>query len=237
MYKLAFLFLFASLTYGCGDASPGTGAGVDTVTDRIPDNDATTDSWTDLFNGTDLTGWHTYGQDTVGQAWKVENGELYLDVTDKDGWQSNNGGDIVTDETYANYELELEWKIGKCGNSGIVYNVTESKEYQYPWLTGPEFQLLDNTCHPDAKFPNHRAGDLYDMIAVSKETVRPAGEWNQAKLVVRDGQVEHWLNGEMVVSYTNKGDEWARMIADSKFKEYGDFGGTTGGQDQPAGPR
>ena len=180
--------------------------------------------------GKTSAGWHKYGEEGIGSAWKVDDGVLYLDVTDKDDWQTNNGGDIVTDKSYANYELELDWKIGECGNSGIIYNVQETDEYDYPWKTGPEMQILDNTCHPDAKIETHRAGDLYDMVAVNNENVRPAGEWNTAKLVVADGKVEHWLNGEMQVAYENTGDGWRNMIAESKFKNMPNWGMFTEGK-------
>jgi hypothetical protein len=189
-----------------------------------------TSEWTSLFNGEDFTGWHTYGKEGVGAAWKIDDGAIHLDVANKDGWQAEGGGDIVTDESYANYELELEWKIGDCGNSGIIYNIVETDEYDYPWLTGPEMQVLDNKCHPDAKIITHRAGDLYDMISVEEENVRPAGEWNQVKLVVTDGKVEHWLNGKKQVEYVNKGPEWEAMIAESKFKDFGAFGQATSGK-------
>ena len=234
MQRLFPLLLLACLLTACGSDADTNGAGMDTVTDRQPDADEpATDpnAWVDLFNGKDLSGWHTYGQDTVGQAWKVNDaGELYLDVSDKGEWQVNNGGDIVTDDAYGNYELELEWNIGKCGNSGIIYNVVERDDYEFPWLTGPEMQILDNTCHPDAEYPNHRAGDLYDLVAVSEETVRPAGEWNQVRLVVRDGEVEHWLNDKKVVVYQNDNDAWRQRIAGSKFKDFGSFGSATAGK-------
>lgn len=186
--------------------------------------------WEPLFNGKDLTGWHGYGQDTIGRAWKIQDGAIYLDVTDKEGWQSNNGGDIITDKSYGNYELELEWKIGDCGNSGIIYNVQEAAEYAYPWMTGPEMQILDNTCHPDAEITTHRAADLYDMVSVREENVKPAGEWNKVKLVVTPGKVEHWLNGDQQIVYQNTGEEWAAMIADSKFKDMENWGMFTDGK-------
>lgn len=187
-------------------------------------------AWTTLFNGTDLSGWHTYGKEGVGAAWKIDDGAIYLDVANKDGWQAEGGGDIVTDKSFGNYELELEWKIGECGNSGIIYNIVETDEYDYPWLTGPEMQVLDNTCHPDAKIKTHRAGDLYDFISVAEENVKPAGQWNKVNLIVTDGKVEHWLNGKKQVEYANKGPEWEAMIDKSKFKDFDAFGMSTSGK-------
>jgi cytochrome c len=132
--------------------------------------------WKLLFNGKDLDGWHAYSKKDGGKAWKVnEKGELYLDVSLKgDNWQVDK--DLVTNEAFSNYELKLDWKIGACGNSGIIYNVTERPDLDYPWLTGPEMQVLDNSCHPDAELESHRAGTLYDMIPVSVNSVKPAGK-------------------------------------------------------------
>ena len=186
------------------------------------------EGWTDL---TALDAWHTYGKEgEIGSAWRMDDGAIHLDVSDKDGWQTNNGGDIVSNQAFENYELELEWKIGKCGNSGIIYNVQETEEYPYPWMTGPEMQVLDNTCHPDAEIVTHRAGDLYDLVSVREENVKPAGEWNSVKLVVTPGRVEHWLNGQQQVVYDNTNDEWAALIGKSKFKDMKNWGTFTSGK-------
>jgi hypothetical protein len=104
-----------------------------------------------------------------------------------------------------------------------MYNVQEGN-YVAPYLTGPEMQVLDNKCHPDAKIITHRAGDLYDMITATPETVKPAGEWNRAKIVSDNGRMEFWLNGTKGVEFTMHNEEWKAMIAKSKFKEWKDFG-------------
>lgn len=190
-----------------------------------------TGEWTDLLAGGTLDAWHKYGEDETGEAWKIdEDGALYLDTSNKDGHSVTGGGDIVTDREYANYEFELEWKIGECGNSGIIYNIIESDQYDYPWRTGPEMQVLDNSCHPDAEIVTHRAGDLYDMITGEPENVKPAGEWNSIRIVNKDGYIEHWQNGEKLLSYTAEGEPWEAMIADSKFKDFADFGTATSGK-------
>ncbi len=183
------------------------------------------DGWVSLFDGTTTKGWHKYGTNTIGAAWKVVDGTLHLDATEKVDWQIKNGGDIVSDEEYENFDLKLEWKIDTCGNSGIMFYVLEdTSKYKYPWETGPEMQVLDNKCHPDAKIPKHRAGDLYDLISSAKETVKPALEWNEAEVKCVSGKLEFFLNGEAVVSTTLWDDAWKKMVAGSKFVKMPAFG-------------
>lgn len=179
--------------------------------------------WKLLFDGQSFDGWHGYRQEGVPSAWKIEDGAMTL-TPNSERPEGMTGGDILTDEEFENYELNLEWKIDSCGNSGIIFNVVESEEYDRPYHTGPEMQVLDNSCHPDAKIVTHRAGDLYDMIACSEETVKPAGQWNQVRLIINNGKAEHWLNGVKVVEYEMFTPEWDAMIADSKFKEWKGFG-------------
>jgi len=118
----------------------------------------------------------------------------------------------------------MEWKISDCGNSGIIYNVAENDNYDYVWQTGPEMQILDNVCHPDAEIITHRAGDLYDMVSCSEETFTGANKWNQVRLIVNNGKTEHWLNGKKVVEFEMFSEEWKEMIAKSKFKDMDGFG-------------
>jgi hypothetical protein len=180
--------------------------------------------WTPLFDGKTFAGWAKYGGGAVGKAWKIENGELYLDAANKAGWQTGDGGDIVTAEEYENFHFKYEWKIAPNGNSGVIFLVHESPEYSYPWQTGPEMQVLDNAGHPDAKIVSHRAGDLYDLIVSSKETVKPAGEWNQAEIRINKGKLDFFLNGVNIVSTQLFTPEWEALIAKSKFKSMPGFG-------------
>ena len=177
------------------------------------------EGWSLLFDGNTTTGWKNFNSPAVGAGWKEANGELYLDKSVKDG-----GGDLITAKEYENYELSLEWKIEACGNSGVIFNVVEDPKYTATYHTGPEMQVLDNTCHPDAKIIKHRAGDLYDLISCSKETVKPAGQWNLAKIVSNHAKMEFWLNGTKVVEFTMHTPEWDAMVAGSKFKSMPDFG-------------
>jgi len=175
--------------------------------------------WITLFDGKTTNGWHKYGGGSVGSAWKIADGALYLDATDKENGKIKNGGDIATDEEFENFDLKLEWKISKGGNSGIMFCVHEdTTKYKMPYETGPEMQVLDNDGHPDGKIKKHRAGDLYDLISCSKETVKPVGEWSRVEIKLLNGQLDFFLNGENVVSTTMWDDNWNKMVANSKFK-------------------
>ncbi|QEC53486.1 uncharacterized protein DUF1080 [Anseongella ginsenosidimutans] len=177
------------------------------------------EGWVLLFNGQTTEGWKGYNRDDVPVAWVVEEGTLTLD-TAKLG---SGGGDIMTAAAYEDYELRLEWKISPNGNSGIIYNVVEG-EHPATYHTGPEMQVLDNDGHPDGKIEKHRAGDLYDLIKSSEEPVKPVGEWNQVRLVQKDGKIEHWLNGVKIVEVDTNTPQWAELIAGSKFSSMPDFG-------------
>jgi len=180
--------------------------------------------WKLLFDGKSLKGWHKYGTDSIGKAWVIDDKSIHLEVSDKKDWQTKNGGDILSANEFENFHLKVDWKISKDGNSGIIFNVHEDpKQYKYPWMTGPEMQVLDNNGHPDAKIIKHRAGDLYDLIT-SKETVKPYGEWNHAEIISNKGSLKFFLNGELVVETTMWDDAWRDMIAKSKFHEFPGFG-------------
>ncbi len=183
--------------------------------------------WISLFDGKTTSGWHTYGKDAVGEAWKVIDGALMLDPTNKQGWQIKGGGDIVTNESYGDFHLQLEWKISKKGNSGIIFFVQdEPKKYNYIWYTGPEMQVLDNDGHADAKINKHRAGNLYDLVAGVEGAVKPVGDWNLVDIINEKGTLTLKLNGVTTVTTTLGDDAWKNLIKNSKFSkgESPDFG-------------
>ena len=183
--------------------------------------------WISLFDGKTTSGWHTYGKDAVGEAWKVIDGALMLDPTNKQGWQIKGGGDIVTNESYGDFHLQLEWKISKKGNSGIIFFVQdEPKKYNYIWYTGPEMQVLDNDGHADAKINKHRAGNLYGLVAGVEGAVKPVGEWNLVDVINEKGTLTLKLNGVTTVTTTLGDDAWKNLIKNSKFSkgESPDFG-------------
>lgn len=218
MYKLLIVAIISATVLSCSSAKKTMAENKLTAQEK-------SDGWKLLFDGKTTKGWHKYGGSPVGFAWKVKDGYLYLDTTVKENWQIKDGGDIVTDEEYENFHLVLEWNIAENGNSGVIFYINEDKsKYNWPWETGPEMQMLDNNGHPDAKIIKHRAGDLYDLISVYKENVRPPGEWNRAEIKCVDGKLDLYLNGENVVSTTMWDAAWKKMVAGSKFKNMSGFG-------------
>ncbi|MFT2008340.1 DUF1080 domain-containing protein [Pontibacter sp. 13R65] len=218
MIKTTLKMMLLAVVVSCQQAQP------EDEMDHTNDT-AEAGEWKLLFDGKTTNGWHTYGKETVGEAWKVEDGTLYLDAANKQDWQTSDGGDLVTEEEFDNFHLKLEWKIAKNGNSGIIFYVQDDPAtYQYTWSTGLEMQVLDNEGHPDAKIDKHRAGNLYDLIASSPENVRPAGEWNQVEIISNKGQLEFQQNGEKVLSTTLWDDSWKQLVAGSKFADMPNWG-------------
>ena len=164
--------------------------------------------WVALFDGSDTDAWRGFKADAVPAGWEIVDGALTL---------VGAGGDIVTRREFRNFELELEWRIAECGNSGVFFNVQENEQVQYVWQTGPEMQILDNSCHPDGKLPETSAGSNFALHAPARDASRASGEWNRARLVHRDGHVEHWLNGEKIVAYELGSADWNERVGASKF--------------------
>jgi len=182
------------------------------------------EGWQLLFDGKSLNGWHSYNQKSDASSWKIDDGAIWLDSSNKKDGKPVGRGDIVTNDEFTNFHLQLEWKIGPAGNSGIIFYVKEEPKYGQTYLTGPEMQVLDNAGHADAKIIKHRAGDLYDLVSSSPETVKPAGEWNLAEIISNNGDLEFKLNGTSVLKTVLWNDQWKALIDDSKFKQWTGFG-------------
>ena len=174
--------------------------------------------WQLLFDGHTLDGWRGYNRDDLPGGWGVENGMLA---------RTGEGGDIVTDREFADFELSVEWKLEPGGNSGIFYRAAEGEEWIYH--SAPEMQILDDERHPDGQNPLTSAGANYGLNAAPRGVVRPVGEWNESRVVVEGSHVEHWLNGTRVVEYVLGGEEWEARVADSKFVEWPAYGRATTG--------
>ncbi len=182
------------------------------------------DGWILMFNGLTTDMWRSHnGEIFPGTGWEVVDGTLH--VIGSGRGEAGGGGDILFDRKFSNFELSLEWKVAEAGNSGIFYLAQEIPGDPV-WKSAPEMQILDNERHPDAKLGvdgNRAAGSLYDLIPGSFDAVKPAGEWNHAMVMVFKGTVIHTMNGETVVEYHLWTDDWKKMVANSKFKDYEHF--------------
>jgi hypothetical protein len=191
---------------------------------NISNGEKSSNGWVSLFDGKTTTGWHSYGKDKADGIWNVVDGAICL-TEKKQRTPGSGGGDLVTDKEYGDFDLKLEWKIAKNGNSGIIFYVVEDPtKYKESYNTGMEMQVLDNEGHPDGKLIRHRAGDLYDLISSSKESVKPVGEWNDVEIISKNGKLQLFLNGTNVVTTQLWDDNWRSMLANSKFKNMIGFG-------------
>jgi hypothetical protein len=172
--------------------------------------------WISLFDGETLDGWKRYNADEIGPLWLVEDGAILCDGSGHGEGSPEHGGSLITIETFGNFELELEWKISEGGNSGIMYHVVEKPEYSHAYVTGPEFQVMDDAAGSGNS--KNLAGSSYDMYAAPPtKTLKPVGEWNTAKIVYKDGKVEHWLNGEKVVEFDENSEDFKERYNNSKW--------------------
>lgn len=169
--------------------------------------------WRTLFDGQMLDSFRGWHADGMPAGWHVQGGTLV-----KDG----NVEDLVSREQFRNFELELEWKIGKEGNSGIFYRGTH--EYDEIYWSAPEYQLLDDANAPDGRNRLTAAGSAYGLYPCPAGVAKPYGEWNKTRIVVRGDHVEHWLNGQKVVDYRLGSPDWKARVAASKFSKYPDYG-------------
>lgn len=175
------------------------------------------DGWKLLFNGTDMTGWKLYnGGEPAG--WKVEEG-----IMKNSGVGSDFGGDIITVDQYKNFELYLEWQVAPKSNSGVFYHVQEGVA-QAIYMTGPEYQLIDDKGWPDPLEADQYSGSNYGMQAPVGAEVKPLDQWNQTRIIVNGPHVEHWLNGTKVVEYELWSDDWNARKNAGKWKDVPTYG-------------
>lgn len=180
------------------------------------------DGWELLFDGESTEHWRGYGMDDFPEeGWIIEDNALVFRAPES----GSSGLDIITKQTYEDFELTLDWMISEGGNSGIFYHVLEQDRAIY-W-SGPEFQILDNENHPDADQGingNRKSASLYDLIPAQPQNTRPFGEWNSIRIKSDGSTIQHWQNGEKVVEFERWTENWFDMLHESKFNCYPEFG-------------
>jgi hypothetical protein len=180
--------------------------------------------WQLLFDGKSTAGWHGYNKQSIA-AWVID-GCLLKSAGTEGNYGSDLRGDLVSDKEYTSFELSLDWKATKGGNSGVMYGVVEDPKYKAAWMTGPEYQLIDDVGFPEKLEEWQKAGANYAMhLADEKQkTLKPVGEWNHTRIVVNGAHVEHWLNGRKVVEFERWTPEWNKLRDSGKWKEAPDYG-------------
>ncbi|MBX3317896.1 MAG: DUF1080 domain-containing protein [Phycisphaeraceae bacterium] len=209
----AVLAIAGSITLPMSALAQGTGATKATQ----PITDRAAGGWTVLFDGSSTEHWRSYRKDSFPtKGWIIEDGTLKVTA-------GGGGGDIITKDQYGDFDLELEFKVAPGANSGIMYRVTEA--FDWPWMTGPEYQILDDAKHNDGKNTMTSVGAVYALYAAKDDKkVNPPGEWNTARIRLEAGKLTHMLNGEVIVECRIDNDEWKQKIAASKFNSMPGFG-------------
>jgi Domain of Unknown Function (DUF1080) len=169
--------------------------------------------WQLLFDGRTSNGWRGYKATTMPAGWTVVSGELT---------KTGPTDDIVTVGQYGDYELDIDWKIGSAGNSGIFYRATE--EYNKIYWSGTEYQLLDDANAPDGKSRLTAAGSAYALYPAPAGIVKPADQWNTTRIILKGAHVEHWLNGVKLLEYELWSPDWVAKVKASKFSAWPNFG-------------
>jgi hypothetical protein len=175
--------------------------------------------WKLLFDGKSLNGWRAY-QNKASNSWLVKEGIMYCkgSTTDK----SDMRADMITDKQYENFDLSIDWKISPQGNSGILYMVTE--EYKAAYLSGPEYQIIDDLNFPQKLEDWQKTGANYAMDPAPTAAPNPVGQWNTTRIVVNKGQVQHWLNGKKLLDFQMWTDEWKKKKTEGKWKDAPGYG-------------
>ncbi len=203
---LALAALAATATFACADQTHDAMSNTLTTAEQA-------DGWRLLFDGETTAGWRGYNRPDMPDGWQVVDGALTRVAP---------GGDIITTETFRDFELALEWNVERGGNSGIFYRASEGPRPIYEYA--PEMQVLDDAAHADGLSRLTAAGANYGLYPAPEGVVRPAGQWNEARIRVEGNQVTYWLNGERIVDYELGSEDWEARVAASKFAEWPEFG-------------
>lgn len=174
-----------------------------------------------LFDGETFAGWRGYNRTDIPAAWTIEDGCIKINGSGMGEAGAQDGGDIIFDQKFKDFELELEWKVDKGANSGIFYLGQEIPGKPI-YISAPEYQILDNENHPDAKMGvegNRMSASLYDMIPAKPQNAKPFGEWNTTKIMVYQGTVAHYQNDELVLEYHLWTPKWKELLDKSKFNQ------------------
>ena len=181
--------------------------------------------WETLFDGSSTDKWHTYNKPGQKTAWTIQDGALYLDASAKEG-----RGDLITNDAFEDFELKFEWKVATGYNGGVIFFVQEDKKFDATYITGPEFQVIDNVGYPAKLTDKQHAASLYDLIPCDPSLIKPTGEWNTTVIRFADNKLEFIVNGKKAISTIYGDANWEKMVAGSKFAKMCCFAKNTKGR-------
>jgi len=235
MKKLATIFLAVVVLNSCnsgkrGEADQTEGNDIASTASHteIPAHNHLSEAekaggWKLLFNGTNMDGWRTF-KNKANDSWEVVDGTLHC----KSDSLAKQRADILTVDQYTNFDLVFDWKIAPGDNSGVIYRATE--EFDQPYLSGPEYQVIDDTGYAHDLTDAQTSASNYDMHAApADKPINPPGEWNTGRIVANGNHIEHWLNGKKIVEYEINSDDWKKRRAESKWKDAAGYGIATQG--------
>src|SRR3954465_4857328 len=211
--QLALIALATAVSATAVPAARDNGSAPNTLTDAEKKA-----GWILLFDGHSLDGWRAYKKsDAAGLRWKIDDNSLSLPAQTEPGTRA---GDIISKDTFEQFELSVDWKVAPGSNSGVKYFVLEDLDS----AIGHEYQVIDDERHPDAKIGPHRqTAAFYDVFPAADRPLKKEGEWNTSEVIVKGNHVEHWLNGKRVLQYELDSPETRAAIAKSKFKDIARF--------------
>lgn len=224
MKKIFFTFSLVIMAFALSSCTNTKQQGEETAENDAVEMEAD-EGWITLFDGSSFDGWRGYGREDMPAAWTIEDGAIKINGSGRGEAGAKDGGDIIFDRKFKNFELTFEWKVSKGGNSGVFY-LGQEVEGDPIWKSSPEYQILDNANHPDAKLGkdnNRQSASLYDLIPAVPQNSKPYGEWNTGGVMVYQGTVVHSQNGENVVEYHLWTPDWEEMVEGSKFKGWENF--------------
>lgn len=225
MKKLVILMLAAGFLLSCetkrssdADQSDENATSANTQAPNQLSEQQQNEGWKLLFNGENMDGWRTF-KNRENDSWEVVDGTLHC----KPLSSAEKRADILTVDQYSDFEVAFEWKIAQGDNSGVIYRATE--EFDRPYLSGPEYQVIDDKGYPDSLTNTQFSGANYDMHAApADKKINAPGEWNTGRIVANGNHVEHWLNGVQVVEYEINSEEWKKLKEGSKWKDAAGYG-------------
>jgi len=218
------IFLLLLALVACKKEKKNIETAEDNTTNTVQKNN----EWETLFDGETFKGWHVYLTDSISDEWSVEDGAMMFNP--KEG-RTEGGKNLISDKTYTNFKLLVEWKISKGGNSGIFWSVKEDTIYKEAYETGPEIQILDHLNYPDPD-KKHHAGALFGLVGSKQEHTNPIGEWNTFVISInhKTNKGKVWLNKVKIIEFPVNGKNWNEMVEHSKFKDWDGFGKFTTGK-------